>query len=70
MTHRTQYDTEALRLSAPGPAGQEDDAAPALSEEQRDLDDLCERWVAWTRSRRLYGPPPVMGSVLDRKSVV
>ena len=68
MTHRTQYDTEALRLSAPGPASQEDDAAPALSEEQRDLDDLCERWVAWTRSRRLYGPPPVMGSVLGQLS--
>lgn len=64
----SQYDTEALRLAAPGPASTDDDTAPALSEEQRDLDALCERWVAWTRSRRLYGPPPVMGSVLGQLS--
>lgn len=68
MTHASQYDTEALRLAAPGPASAEEETAPALSEEQRDLDDLCERWVAWTRSRRLYGPPPVMGSVLGQLS--
>ena len=68
MTHRTQYDIEALRLAAPGPASQDDETAPQLSDEQRDLDDLCERWVAWTRSRRLYGPPPVMGSVLGQLS--
>ena len=68
MTHRTQYDTEALRLAAPGPASQDDETAPQLSDEQRDLDDLCERWVAWTRTRRLYGPPPVMGSVLGQLS--
>ena len=68
MTHRTQYDTEALRLAAPGPASQDDETAPQLSDEQRDLDDLCERWVASTRTRRLYGPPPVMGSVLGQLS--
>lgn len=68
MTHQHEYDTEALHLAAPGPASNEDDASPALNEEQRDLDDLCERWVAWTRSRRLYGPPPVMGSVLGQLS--
>lgn len=68
MTRKNQYDTDALRLAAPGPAGHEDDAGPALNEEQRDLDDLCERWVAWTRTRRLYGPPPVMGSVLGQLS--
>lgn len=65
MTHRDQYDIEAPRLAAPAPST-DDDAAPPLSEQQRDLDDLCERWVAWTRSRRLYGPPPVMGSVLGQ----
>lgn len=68
MTQRNQYDTEALRLAAPGPASQDDETAPQLSDEQRDLDDLCERWVAWTRTRRLYGPPPVMGSVLGQLS--
>ncbi|MBD9395599.1 hypothetical protein [Acidovorax sp. ACV01] len=65
---KDQYDTEALRLAAPGPIGRESDEMPALDEEQRDLDDLCERWVAWTRSRRLYGPPPQMGSILGQLS--
>ena len=65
---KDQYDTEALRLAAPGPIGRESDEVPALDEEQRDLDDLCERWVAWTRSRRLYGPPPQMGSILGQLS--
>ena len=68
MINKSQYDTDALRLAAPGPAGHEDDGGPALNEEQRDLDELCERWVAWTRSRRLYGPPPAMGSVLGQLS--
>lgn len=54
-------------FAAPAP-GADDEVSPALSDEQRDLDDLCERWVAWTRTRRLYGPPPVMGSVLGQLS--
>lgn len=68
MTAANHYDTEALRLAAPGPAGHEDDAAPALDDQQRDLDALCERWVAWTRSRRLYGPKPITGTILGRMS--
>ena len=67
MTEPNQYDTEALRLAAPGPAS-DDDAPPELQGEQRDLDDLCERWVEWTRTRRLYGPAPSMGSVLGQLS--
>lgn len=67
MTDPNQYDTEALRLAAPGPAS-DDDAPPELQGEQRDLDDLCERWVEWTRTRRFYGPAPVMGSVLGQLS--
>ncbi len=68
MTSRNQYDTEALRLAAPGPAALDDDVAPALDDQQRDLDDLCERWVAWCRSRRLYGPKPITGTILGRMS--
>lgn len=64
----SQYDTEALRLAAPGPATRESEEAPPLDQEQRDLDDLCERWVAWTKSRRLYGPAPNMGSILGQLS--
>lgn len=65
---QNHYDTEALRLAAPGPNTLDDDSAPALDEQQRDLDDLCERWVAWCRSRRLYGPKPVTGTILGRMS--
>ncbi len=64
----SQYDTEALHLAAPAPEGREDDASPPLDEEQRDLDDLCERWVNWQRTRRFYGPAPTMGSVLGQLS--
>lgn len=60
-------DTEAQRLAAPAPA-QDDDAATAQTEEQRDLDELCERWVRWKATRRLFGPPPTMGSVLGQLS--
>lgn len=67
MTEPNQYDTEAMRLAAPGPTS-DDDAPPELQGEQRDLDDLCERWVEWTRTRRLYGPAPSMGSVLGQLS--
>lgn len=65
MTDPNQYDTEALRLAAPGPAS-DDDAPPELHGDQLDLDDLCERWVRWTRTRRLYGPAPAMGSILGQ----
>lgn len=69
MTNKSnQYDTEALRLAAPGPASRDGEEMSPLDEEQRDLDDLCERWVAWKATRRLYGPPPTMGSVLGQLS--
>lgn len=65
---KNDYDTEALRLAAAAPGGDDDEAPVQESEEQRDLDDLCERWVAWKATRRLYGPPPTMGSVLGQLS--
>lgn len=69
MKKQDQYDTEAIRLAAAAPPEREDEALqPALSEEQRDLDDLCERYMAWKATRRLYGPPPTMGSVLGQLS--
>ncbi|CAN5650859.1 hypothetical protein BH10PSE18_BH10PSE18_15160 [soil metagenome] len=45
-----------------------DDVAPLESTEERDLDVLCESWVSWTRSRRLYGPRPSLGGTLGRLS--
>ncbi|WP_234197122.1 hypothetical protein [Pseudacidovorax sp. NFM-22] len=29
-------------------------------------EELCERWLAWCRSRRMFGPPPVKENVLAR----
>ena len=60
--------TEARRLAAPAPLQHGPEAPPEMSDEQRDLDDLCERWVHWKASRRLFGPPPTMGSVLGQLS--
>ncbi|RYF51716.1 MAG: hypothetical protein EOO27_29515, partial [Comamonadaceae bacterium] len=65
---QNQYDTEALRLAAASPRGEDDDAPMQESDEQRDLDELCERWVSWKATRRLYGPAPTMGSVLGQLS--
>lgn len=62
------HDPQALRLSAAAPDSQDDDATPALDDQQRDLDDMCERWVKWCRSRRLYGPKPLTGTILGRMS--
>lgn len=56
---------EPARFAAPAP-NDEGDQAPALDNHDRDLDLLCERWVVWSRTRRLYAPPPVSGSVLGR----
>ena len=64
---KDQYDPEAISLAAPAPCGDDDDPIER-HEEQRDLDDLCERWVEWTRTRRLYAPIPTMGSVLGQLS--
>lgn len=64
----SRCDTDALRLAAPGPAGRGNDEVPSLDQEQRDLDQLCEQWVAWKASRRLYAPPPSSGSILGQLS--
>lgn len=56
---------ELGRVAATAPT--EDEAAPALSDHDRDLDVLCERWVEWCRTRRLYAPAPNSSSnVLGR----
>lgn len=65
---QSQSDTEALRLAAASPRGDDDETPTQESDEQRDLDELCERWVSWKATRRLYGPAPTMGSVLGQLS--
>lgn len=43
-------------LTTPAPSVTDDIDAPALGDAQRDIDALCERWVRWCATRRLYGP--------------
>jgi hypothetical protein len=68
MNAETKPDAGALRLAAPFPGDLPEDVAPELNQEQRDLDVLCERWVEWTRTRRLYAPPSTMGCTLGQLS--
>lgn len=44
------------------------DEAPDLSSHDRAIHELCERWVNWQRTRRLYGPKPLTGTILGRLS--
>lgn len=67
MIRHDLHDPEALRRAAAAP-GQDDDAEPDAGDEQRDLDQLCESWVAWKATRRFYGPSPSMGSILGQLS--
>lgn len=52
--------------SNPTAAATED--APDLSSHDRAIHELCERWVNWQRTRRLYGPKPITGTILGRLS--
>lgn len=61
-------DTTALSLAAPALLQDEELSPDFLTEEQSNLDDMCERWVGWCRSRRLYGPPPSFVSILGQLS--
>jgi len=65
-----QNDPPTPRLSAPAPAPEGDPLEPPLSDEQRELHQLCERWVDWRATRRYYAPPSAMVSVLGQLSGV
>ena len=55
------------RLAAPAPAhDDDDDDAPEQTGQDRDLHALCEAWVRWRHSRRLYGPLSTPPSLLGR----
>lgn len=64
----TTADTRPTAFAAPARARTEDDDAPALSDQDRDLHMVCERWVRWCITRRLYGPKPITGTILGRLS--
>ena len=38
------------------------------TDRDRTLHDLCESWVSWQRSRRLFGPKPLKGNILGKLS--
>ncbi|HMQ71417.1 MAG TPA: hypothetical protein PKD25_02775 [Rubrivivax sp.] len=64
----SQYITPR-RLAAPAPPLRDDDDRadePAQTQRDRDLHAVCEAWVRWRHSRRLYGPPSNMPSLLGR----
>lgn len=65
MTHQEDH---PKRLASAAPTAQDDEPQNELSEEQRDLDALCEQWVRWKATRRMIGPPPNPGSVLGSLS--
>lgn len=60
-------DTDIKRFAAPAP-DTEDERPEKLEDHDRDLDALCERWIGWCQTRKLYAPAPVPGSVLGRLS--
>lgn len=55
-----------LKLAAAAPAAATDDDAPAQTDRDNELHALCEAWVSWMKSRRLYGAPRPMPSLLGR----
>lgn len=67
MTHQTT-DPAALRLAAAVPTPEDDGLPPPLNERDAALHLLCERWVYWCRTRRLYGPAPISGTILGKLS--
>jgi len=51
--------------SAPPPSDDHDES-PSLDARDEDLDLLCERWVAWCRTRHLYAAQPSSSASLGR----
>lgn len=66
---KNQHHGKALRLAspAPGQADADDDlSAPATIDADHNLDQLCEHWVHWRRTRRYYAPPPTYINLLGQ----
>ena len=55
-------------FAAPARPAQNVEDSPRLSDQDRDLHLVCERWVKWCITRRLYGPRPITGTILGRLS--
>lgn len=53
-------------LAATGPETAEQDELQ--TDLDRSLHQVCEEWVAWQRTRRLFGPKPLKGNVLGKMS--
>ena len=61
-------ETRPTTFAAAARAQDEDETTPALSDQDRDLHLVAERWVRWCITRRLYGPKPITGTILGRLS--
>lgn len=64
----TAANTYPATFAAPARMRPESEETPALSAQDRDLHLVCERWVRWCITRRLYGPKPITGTILGRLS--
>ena len=60
--------TRPTTFASVAPAGQEDDSSPVMSGQDGAIHALCEDWVHWQRSRRLYAPKPFTGTILGSLS--
>lgn len=43
-----------------------DDDDEKLDVDGMAIDDLCWRWAAWSRTRKLFGPPPIAPGILGK----
>ena len=64
----TAANLQPTTFAAPARPLPECEDAPTQSAQDRDLHVVCERWVRWCITRRLYGPKPISGTILGRLS--
>lgn len=63
----TYAESTYQRLAATAPQGEEEDTSAAAElQAQPELNELCEDWAAWCRTRRFYVRPSLPPSILGR----
>jgi len=67
---KTTSTTLPMSSAAPAGADAENEDISGLTDQQLRNDELinqvCEAWAHWSRTRRFYGPPPLAASVLGK----
>lgn len=66
--------TEPMKLAAAAPRNGDDDQPPEQTGQDLDLHELCEQWVRWCHTRKLYGtmrrPPSLLGRLTVKSRAV